>query len=110
MFSILLHKKLPKLALLLLDFFSNPLLIAFSVWTRLDRECGWQQNPMVVDAEVHALIYESSSEGGSAIYWDGSVVCYVCSWWANMAQVGGKMVREYSNGFALTMSNLTMRS
>lgn len=50
---------------------------AFSVCVRLDREFR-RQNPLVVKAEVHNLIYENSSEGGIIIYAAESVVQHMC--------------------------------
>ena len=80
---------------------------SFSVCIELDKECR-QHNPLVVEAEVQALISENASEHDVIIYTDGSVIRHVRSSWAFTAQVGGDVVKEDSGGFAVTTSSLTM--
>ena len=80
---------------------------SFSVCIELDKECR-QHNPLVVEAEVQALISENASDHDVIIYTDGSVIRHVPSSWAFTAQVGGDVVKEDSGGFAVTTSSLTM--
>jgi hypothetical protein len=51
---------------------------SFHVCITLDRECRLQ-NPVIVEAEVQALIFENSFGGDAIIYTDGSVIRHVRS-------------------------------
>jgi ribonuclease HI len=80
---------------------------SISVCIKLSRECR-QQNPVAVEAEVQALIFENSPEAEAVIYTDGSVVRHTRSSWAFTAQVKGKTKMEDSGAFSVTTSSLTM--
>ena len=80
---------------------------SFTVVVTLDRECR-QLNPVVVEAEVQALIFENVVEGSAIIYTDGSVTRRIKSAWAFTVEVNGKVVKESSGAFAGTTSSLTM--
>ena len=80
---------------------------ACSVIITLNRECR-QLNPVSVEAEVQALIFENSSVGDVVIYTDGSVVQHTRSSWAFTAQVGGRTIKEDSGAVAVTTSSLTV--
>lgn len=80
---------------------------SISVCIKLSRECR-QQNPVDVEAEVKALIFENSPEAEAVIYTDGSVVRHTKSSWAFTAQVKGKTKMEDSGAFSVTTSSLTM--
>ena len=81
--------------------------MSISVCIKLSRECR-QQNPVAVEAEVQALIFENSPEADAVIYTDGSVVRHTRSSWAFSAQVKGKTEMEDSGAFSVTTRCLTM--
>lgn len=78
----------------------------FSVGINLNRECG-QQNPVAVDAEIQALVYETSSKDGVVVYTDGSLVQHMRSSWKYVS-TGRRAVKEDCGYFVLTTNSLTM--
>jgi ribonuclease HI len=66
------------------------------------------QNPVFVEAEVQALIYENLSEKDVIIYSDGSVGRLAQSSWAFTAQVAGQTVPEHSGAFHHHTNSMTM--
>jgi hypothetical protein len=90
----------------------------FSVNITLDRSCRLD-NPVAVEAEVQALIFENSSDNNIIIYNDGSVIRHVRSARAFTASVEGRTVYEDCGAFAYakyasagnyTTSSMTMKS
>ena len=79
----------------------------FSVCIKLNREAR-EQNPVAVEAEVQAMIFENSLAGEVIIYTDGSVVRHQRCAWAFTAQVDGTTLKEDSGAFAETTSSMTM--
>ena len=80
---------------------------SISVCNTLNRDSG-RQNPVALEAEVQALIFEHAPGADAVIYTDGSVVRHTRSSWAFTAQIPGKLIKEDSGAFAVTTSSLTM--
>lgn len=72
---------------------SVPSVLRKVFWVSLDRESR-QQNPLAMEAEIKALIYNSSSEAGVIIYTKGYVIWQVRSSLTYVAQVGVRTVRK----------------
>ncbi len=79
----------------------------FNVVITLDRSCR-EQNPLMVDQKVKALIDEHSRPGDIIIYTDGSVVRGERSAWAFTSQRNGRTLHEDSGAFPTTTSSMTM--
>src|SRR5579871_4514953 len=69
-----------------------------------------KNTPVAVEAEVQALVYETSQGNDIVISTDGSVIRHVRSSWAYTARSGGRIVQEASGDFAVTTSSMTMET
>jgi hypothetical protein len=67
-----------------------------------------EQNSLVVDAEVKAIMSENANEEDVVISTVGSIIINQRSAWAFSARSGGRSVQEASSAFAMITSSMKM--